>query len=137
MHLSHNANPPSWYPCGKRLPLPQAHNYTSQVPKRVCYIHIGPHKTGTTSIQVFLKENRSKLLKAGCFAPETRNLYGGHHLLVRQLCGLPVPEQHQGTSAAFASAVKNITCESIVISSETLDRLLLDRVCGRRFFCRI
>ncbi|HEY7000484.1 MAG TPA: hypothetical protein VH330_01975 [Candidatus Udaeobacter sp.] len=26
------------------------------MPKRVCYIHIGPHKTGTISIQCFLKE---------------------------------------------------------------------------------
>ena len=39
--------------------------------KRVCYIHIGPHKTGTTSIQWFLKENRAELLKHGYFVPES------------------------------------------------------------------
>ncbi|HZS19187.1 MAG TPA: hypothetical protein VFA51_14760 [Candidatus Udaeobacter sp.] len=46
----------------------------------MCYIHIGPHKKGTTSIQAFLKENRSRLLKDGYFVPETRNVYGGHHV---------------------------------------------------------
>ena len=104
------------------------------MPKRVCYIHIGPHKTGTSSIQAFLKENRSTLLKDGYFVPETRNVHGGHHVLARQLCGLAVPQQHQETAAAFANAINNITCEAIVISSETLDSLLLDRNCARRFF---
>jgi hypothetical protein len=40
--------------------------------KRICYIHIGPHKTGTSSIQWFLQENRAELLKYGYFVPETR-----------------------------------------------------------------
>lgn len=105
--------------------------------KRICYIHIGPHKTGTTSIQWFLKENRAELLKHGYFVPETRNIHGGHHALVRQLCGLPVPQHQQETAARFASAIKDTTCEAIVISSETLDLLLLDRNCARQFFSRI
>ena len=40
--------------------------------KRVCYIHIGPHKTGTSSIQGFLKENRAELLRYGYFVPPKR-----------------------------------------------------------------
>lgn len=107
------------------------------MPKRVCYIHIGPHKTGTTSIQTFLKENRSKLLKHGYFVPETRNVYGGHHALVRQLCGLAVPQHQRETATAFANAIKDVACEAIVISSETLDSLLLNRNCARQFFSRM
>jgi len=49
--------------------------------KRVCYIHIGPHKTGTTSIQWFLKENRAELLKHGYLVPESGSIHGGHHQL--------------------------------------------------------
>jgi hypothetical protein len=62
--------------------------------KRVCYIHVGPHK-GTTSIQWFLRENRAELLKYGYFVPETGNVNGGHDPLARQLCGQEVPQQHR------------------------------------------
>src|SRR5437773_15002 len=33
--------------------------------KHICYIHVWPHKTGTTSIQWFLQENGADLLKHG------------------------------------------------------------------------
>ena len=137
MQLPLHRELPPLYACGKRLPLAQRRNYISQVPRRVCYIHIGPHKTGTTSIQAFLKENRSTLLKQGYFVPETRNVHGGHHLLARQLCGLAVPQHHQETAARFATAIRDITCEAVVISSESLDSLLLERNCARNFFSRM
>lgn len=35
-----------------------------------CYLHIGSEKTGTTSLQEFLKTNRKKLLEQGFFVPE-------------------------------------------------------------------
>lgn len=83
---------------------------------RVCYIHIGPHKTGTTSIQWFLKENRAELLKRGYFVPESGSIRGGHHPLVRQLCGQAVPPHQRDTATKFASVVKDTKCEAVVIS---------------------
>lgn len=38
---------------------------------RVCSIHVGPDKLGTTSIQWFLQENRAELLKHGYFVPDS------------------------------------------------------------------
>jgi hypothetical protein len=105
--------------------------------KRVCYIHIGPHKTGTTSIQWFLKENRAALLKHGYFVPESGNIHGGHHPLVRRLCGQPVPPHQWDTAARFARAIKDTFCEAVVISSEALDGLLVNRDCARQFFGRM
>jgi len=105
--------------------------------KRVCYVHIGPHKTGTTSIQWFLKENRAELLKHGYFVPESGNISGGHHPLVRQLCGQAVREHQRKTAAGFVSAIKDTTCEAIVISSESLGDLLINRNCARQFFGRL
>src|SRR5581483_9812375 len=70
-----------------------------------------------------------------CRKPET--FTADTMLLARQLCGLPVPEAHQQTASSFADAIKSVTCDAIVISSETLDSLLLDRNCGRRFFTRM
>ena len=105
--------------------------------KRVCYVHIGPHKTGTTSIQWFLKENRAELLKHGYFVPESRNISGGHHPLVRQLCGQAMPPHQRETVTRFASAIKDTSCEAIVISSETLDDLLVNQNCAGQFFSRM
>ena len=48
---------------------------------RVC-IHIGAPKTGSSAIQYFLRNNRSKLKKHGYFYPQHRtdknNVSGGH-----------------------------------------------------------
>lgn len=38
-----------------------------------CVIHIGPPKTGTTTIQVFLKINRIALCETGIYVPETKS----------------------------------------------------------------
>src|SRR5215468_3117321 len=92
--------------------------------KRVCYIHVGPHKTGTKAIQWFLKEHRAELLKDGYFVPESGNIHGGHHVIARELCGQEIPNHEQPVVASFAQMVRQMSCEAVVISSETLDALL-------------
>jgi hypothetical protein len=119
------------------LQVPGACDYSSQVAKRVCYIHIGPHKSGTTSIQWFLKENRAELLKDGYLVPKSEDFRGGHYQLVTQLCGPAVPQHQREAAAGFASAIKDTKCEAVVISSETLDDLLVNEDCAREFFGRI
>lgn len=105
--------------------------------KRVCYIHIGPHKTGTSAIQWFLKEHRAELLKQGYFVPESGTLHGGHHPLVRKLCGQELPDHQQPVAVKFARALAETACEAVVISSETLDVLLRQRDNATAFFHRI
>src|SRR2546430_8824322 len=59
--------------------------------KRVCYIHVGAHKTGTTSIQWFLQENRPELLESGYFVQEgetKRGYLGKKGLADAGYCGL-------------------------------------------------
>lgn len=58
-------------------------------PARTCYIHIGTHKTGTTSIQAFLALNRERLSAKGVVLP-TAGSDGDpgvatHHKLAREL----------------------------------------------------
>ena len=104
----------------------------------MCYIHVGPHKTGTTSIQWFLRENRAELLKHGYFVPESGNVHGGHHPIVRQLCGQEVPHHHHRCAAAkFIEALAGTLCEAVVISSEALEGLLRKREHANAFFNRI
>jgi hypothetical protein len=44
-------------------------------------LHIGPHKTGTTAIQMFCERNRKLLAKAGLWYPEVGAVSGQHMLL--------------------------------------------------------
>jgi hypothetical protein len=105
--------------------------------KRVCYIHVGPHKTGTTSIQWFLKENRRELLKHGYFIPESANIHGAHHAIARDLCGQQQPEHQRSVASNFPRALEETACEAVVISSEDLHQLLPKRHYAEAFFDRI
>ena len=114
-----------------------ARDYNSQVSKRVCYIHVGPHKTGTSSIQWFLKENRTEFLKHGYFVPESGARHGAHHAIVRNLCGQQLPERQASAGSNFARALEETPCEAVVISSEDLHNLLRKREYAEAFFGRI
>jgi hypothetical protein len=105
--------------------------------KRICYIHIGPHKTGTSSIQWFLQENRAELLKHGYFVPETATRHGAHHPIARMLCGQELPDHQQSVAANFTRGLIETPCEAIVISSEALGGLLRNLDYARVFFTRV
>ncbi|MDR4308582.1 hypothetical protein IHQ68_18330 [Chelatococcus sambhunathii] len=46
-------------------------------PRRTCFLHIGPHKTGTTSIQDALFDNAERLAAIGVFYPTVSGDRGG------------------------------------------------------------
>jgi hypothetical protein len=84
--------------------------------KRICYIHVGPHKTGTTSIQWLLQENSAELLKHSYFVPESETKRGARHALAERLAGLDVGEHRKPlvarsiaaiTDSSYASTVEN------------------------------
>jgi len=91
--------------------------------KRVCYIHVGAHKTGTTSIQWFLQENRPELLESGYFVPESETKRGAHHALAEGLCGLEIGQHREPLVARSLRALVETPAEAIVISSEALEGL--------------
>lgn len=52
----------------------------------VLYIHIGTHKTGTTNLQTFFRDNRALLRKNGIVYPKSgRARMGAHHHLVSSI----------------------------------------------------
>lgn len=104
------------------------------MPKRVCYVHVGPHKTGTSSIQWFLKQSRAKLLEYGYFVPESGTIHGAHHPIVRKLCGQELPKHQESAAISFARQLRETDCKAIVISSETLDGLLRKGECAKTLF---
>nr|WP_321980118.1 hypothetical protein [uncultured Cohaesibacter sp.] len=62
---------------------------------KTIYLHIGTHKTGTTSLQNFLFSNREALKKSGWDYPDLGILDGAHHKLVRELI-------HKGKNSIFS-----------------------------------
>jgi hypothetical protein len=105
--------------------------------KRVCYIHIGPHKTGTSSIQWFLQENRAELLRYGYFVPETATKHGAHHPIVHKLCGQELPDHQESVAAKFTRALDETPSEAVIVSSESLPGLLRNREYAKTFFTRV
>jgi hypothetical protein len=105
--------------------------------KRVCYIHVGPHKTGTTSVQWFLQENRAELLKHGYFVPESETKRGAHYAIVEKLCGLELGDHRESAAARSIRALVETPSDAVVISSESLEGILKNRNCARAFFNRI
>jgi hypothetical protein len=102
--------------------------------KRVCYIHVGPHKTGTTSIQWSLQENRAELLKHGVFVPEGERKHGAHHAIVEKLCGQELGGHREPLAAKAIQAIVETPCEAIVISSEALEGTLKNGEHAGTFF---
>ncbi len=105
--------------------------------KRVCYTHIGPHKTGTSSIQWFLQEKRLELLNYGYFVPESGANHGAHHALARKLCGQQLQAHQQSAAADFARALDETPSEVVIVSSEALEGLLRNRYYAKEFFTRM
>ena len=105
--------------------------------KRICYIHVGPHKTGTTSIQWFLQENGAELLNHGYFVPESETKRGAHRALAEALAGLDVGEHREPLVARSIAAIAETPALTIIISSETLEGLFRNRKNTTAFFNRI
>jgi len=119
------------------LLAPITQHYNSSVTTRVCYVHVGPHKTGTTSIQWFLQENRAELLQLGYFVPESETKRGAHHALAEGLAGLDVGEHREPLVARSIAAIAETPAEAIIISSEALEGLLRNRQNIQTFFNRV
>jgi hypothetical protein len=94
--------------------------------------HVGPHKTGTTAIQICLRDNRKSLLESKIFIPETSFTNHGHHEIPWALLGWDLRligaqskefdlELYLGKVIAGALLGE---CDTIVFSSE--DFSLLD-----------
>ena len=90
---------------------------------RKILLHIGRHKTGTTAIQHFLRDNRAALRAAGWVVPESGRVNAGHHGFSEPLS----PRSHQAGSdpselPVFGKLRRELESEEpdqkVVISSE-------------------
>jgi hypothetical protein len=87
-------------------------------------IHIGLHKTGTTTFQTFLHLNRKTLLEAGVFYPEMGE-HESHWVLPNQLVRDNWDYVEDFMRTNFKAAKENNT-ETVFISSEGFESFLFE-----------
>jgi hypothetical protein len=85
------------------------------------FLHIGHPKTGTTSIQTFLLENRAALRREGVLVPHAGVVEGAHHGLTANYYSVRrCPDRAAANLEALRREVEAAQCPTVVISSEAL-----------------
>jgi hypothetical protein len=99
-------------------------------PERTVYLHVGTHKTGTTSVQAFITMNEPALATVGIFVPKagrptrawgTANI--GHHNIAWELNGLPSFRPEEGTFDQALEEIERRAAPRVVLSSEDFEWL--------------
>ncbi len=90
------------------------------------YIHIGTHKTGTTSIQSVLRNYSQQLKKAGIYVPRaaTFGQASGHHNLAFELIGDSRFDPSRGGLEELLQELSNHNSSHAVVSAEDLEYLV-------------
>lgn len=91
--------------------------------RRKLFIHMGPHKTGTTTIQQGLVSHKAILEQLGYHFPDVCFNYNGHHNLVKDLLGSSEYKDWLGGLDALLAYAK-ATDGHLILSSEDFARLV-------------
>lgn len=108
-------------------------------PRRRIFLHIGTHKTATTTIQKGCCDHRAALLEAGWLYPTTgMYIYGQHNVAWEMCSGHPQPWNHVnywvryrpewGGMQQLLDEIENSTAPNVIISSEDFDGLQTERI---------
>ena len=103
------------------------------------FLHIGTHKTGTTSLQRFLTDNRATLRRQGLFYPDpSTDGFGkrfAHHQVAHAMAGQGRAGTPEDARRFFDRVRRDLRRgESAIVSAEALYRHVLpDGGSGRRF----
>jgi hypothetical protein len=88
--------------------------------ERVCFLHIGTHKTGTTSLQTFLAANEQCLERNGIFVPSSGRAWpgSGNHNLAWELSGDPRFDPALGSWRDVLGEIRSRNPPAVCLSSE-------------------
>ncbi len=92
--------------------------------KKTIFLHIGSHKTATTTIQFNVNNQRDRLLTYGYLYPESCVVgEGGHHNIAWQLRDARRYSPAYSTIEDLLTEIENTVASKIIISSEELLRI--------------
>lgn len=93
-------------------------------PERVAVIHVGTHKTGTTSLQARLALNQELLRQRGvCYPKAGRFLYGQHNLAWELNDDVDQFAPNRGTVIDLLAEIERERSAAVVLSSEDFEYL--------------
>lgn len=94
-------------------------------PARICYIHAGTHKTGTTYLQTCLTVNENTLAEQGLYIPMAGRIHphSGHHNLAWELNGDGRYLRANGTVADLQVELSSSSSSRACLSSEDFEYL--------------
>ncbi len=100
---------------------------------RQIVLHSGYPKTGTSSIEIFLRDNAEVLDSLGFHVPRIgQGRHGAHHALVSALAGRPLPPRQALSEAEIIRELSDAPADTVLISSERLTHMLANPQTARR-----
>jgi hypothetical protein len=93
---------------------------------KTLFVHIGTHKTGTTSIQAYLSKHAALLLRRGLYVPAIGSVWehSGHHNVAWGLRDDPRFKPELGGFNELLLALRAASVDRAVISAEDLEYLV-------------
>ncbi len=93
--------------------------------KPVLLLHVGMHKTGTTSLQARCQEHSAELRSHGLLYPAAgqSDLYPNHNQIAKNLLGDTRGTGRQGALGEILEEIEASRCERVLVSGEDLSRL--------------
>jgi hypothetical protein len=85
------------------------------------FIHIGTHKTGSTSLQHFFLQNRLNLIKQGFLYPEIGIKNAGHHKIAWVARNGNESNRLKNIIARIKIQAERADCENVILSSEEFE----------------
>lgn len=105
--------------------------------RKTLFLHVGTHKTGTTSIQFFLETHARELAQQGIYVPKAGRPEGcsGHHKFMWQLLKDPRIAPDDDAIAALIAELQTVDMPVVIISAEGL-QFMSARPEIMKIFCR-
>jgi len=89
--------------------------------KKKLFVHIGTHKTGTTSLQVFLDKHQDDLLAQDFFYPKIGWYHHAQHMLAFHLQNVypaHMPKPEDNIWEQLNEIIESNNCNKVILSSE-------------------
>lgn len=97
--------------------------------RKTIYIHIGPHKTGTTTIQNGLKNNEAILRARGVLVPKAGKKIAAHHNLAWELLGNKAFDRSDGTWEDLLNEIEGSEdINKVILTSEAFSAFGMDEI---------